>query len=63
MPFLVMTHEEKIALLEGQLRSVLEAYETLEEYTCELLGSDAEVNETITHCNAIVTIAMSVEND
>lgn len=59
-----MTNEEKIALLEGQLKALLEAYGILEEYTRELLGhSDAEDNETLLHVNAIVDVAMNVETD
>ena len=56
-----MTQEEKIALLEQQLKSVLEAYEILEEYTSGLVG-DVENNETIKYANSIVQIAMNVES-
>ena len=45
--------------LKSQLEAVLEAYSILEEYTCLLVGSDCENNETITHTNAIVQIAMN----
>lgn len=56
-----MTQEEKIALLEQQLKSVLEAYGILEEYVCQLVD-DVKDNETITYANSIVQIAMNVES-
>jgi len=45
--------------LKSQLEAVLEAYSILEEYACLLVGSDCESNETITHANSIVQIAMN----
>jgi hypothetical protein len=53
-----MTDKEKIAQLESTLKDVLEAYNILEEYACELVD-DAEDNETITHANSIVQIAIN----
>ena len=50
---------EEIEKLKGQLKAVLEAYSILEEYSCLLVGSDCEINETITHANSIVQIAMN----
>ena len=50
---------EEIEKLKGQLKAVLEAYSILEEYSCLLVGSDCETNETITHANSIVQIAMN----
>jgi hypothetical protein len=49
----------EILKLKNQLNAVLEAYSILEEYTCLLVGSDCENNETITHANSIVQIAMN----
>jgi hypothetical protein len=54
-----MTHQEKIAQLESALKDILGAYSLLEEYVCELVGhSEAVDNETITHTNSIVQIAL-----
>jgi hypothetical protein len=50
---------EEIEKLKSQLNSVLEAYGIMEEYVCLLVGSDCEENETITHANSIVQIAMN----
>ena len=55
-----MTPEERIAKLESQLRTVLQAYSLIEEYVC-LLVDDVEENEIITHANSIVQIAMNDE--
>jgi hypothetical protein len=49
----------QIEKLKSQLNAVLEAYSILEEYACLLVGSDCENNETITHANSIVQIAMN----
>lgn len=55
-----MTDQEKIAQLESALKDILEAYSIIEEYVCELVGhSEAEDNETITHANSIVQIALN----
>lgn len=50
---------EELEKLKSQLNAVLEAYNILEEYACLLVGSDCENNETITHANSIVQIAMN----
>ena len=57
-----MTQEERIKQLENQLEQLLEAYNILEEYACELVD-DAEDNETITYANSIVTIALHIDNE
>jgi hypothetical protein len=49
----------QIEKLKSQLNAVLEAYSILEEYACLLVGSDCKNNETITHANSIVQIAMN----
>lgn len=54
-----MENAEKIAKLESQLNAVLDAYRILEEYACLLVGSDCDENETITHANSIVQIALN----
>ena len=56
-----MTQEERIKQLENQLEQLLEAYNILEEYACELVD-DAEDNETISYANSIVTIALHIDN-
>jgi hypothetical protein len=50
---------KKLEKVKSQLDAVLEAYSILEEYVCLLVGSDCENNETITHANSIVQIAMN----
>ena len=50
---------EDLEKLKSQLNAVLDAYSILEEYVCLLVGSDCENNETITHTNSIVQIAMN----
>ena len=50
---------KKLEKVKSQLDAVLEAYSILEEYACLLVGSDCESNETITHANSIVQIAMN----
>jgi len=50
---------EETAKLKSQLDAVLEAYGILEEYVCELVGSDCDENEIITYANSIVQIAMN----
>lgn len=57
-----ITDKEKIAQLENQLRQVVEAYDILEEYTSQLVGS-AEENETLTYTNSIVTTALHIDNN
>jgi len=57
-----MTPEQRIQQLENQLKQVLEAYNILEEYACELVD-DAEDNETIAYANSIVTIALHIDNE
>lgn len=54
-----LTKMEEVEKLKSQLDAVLEAYNILEEYVCLLVGSDCEENETITHANSIVQIAMN----
>tara|TARA_R110000868_G_scaffold312096_2_gene573036 strand:- start:2165 stop:2335 length:171 start_codon:yes stop_codon:yes gene_type:complete len=54
-----MKNSEEVAKLKSQLEAVLEAYSILEEYVCLLVGSDCEENETITHANSIVQIALN----
>jgi hypothetical protein len=51
--------EKEIQKLKSQLEAVLEAYSILEEYSCLLVGSDCEENETITYANSIVQIALN----
>ena len=58
-----MTQEQKIKQLESQLRQVLEAYNILEEYACELSDEDVYSNQTISHANSIVTIALHIDNE
>ena len=54
-----VTTNQEVRELQDQLREVVKAYEILEEYTCLLLGSgEASENETISHCNSIVSIAL-----
>lgn len=54
-----VTTNEEVRELKDQLREVVKAYELLEEYTCQLLGSgEASENETIIHCNSIVDMAL-----
>lgn len=43
------------------LRSVLEGYRIIEEYVCLLIGNSCDENETITHANSIVQIALNDE--
>lgn len=57
-----MKQDERIKQLENQLAQVLEAYNLLEEYACELTGDDVDENETISHAQSIVAIAMHVDN-
>jgi hypothetical protein len=57
-----MTPEQRIQQLENQLKQVLEAYNILEEYVCELVD-DAKDNETIAYANSIVTIALHIDNE
>ena len=63
-----MTNQEKILMrykvreiaeLKKQLDSVLSAYNILEEYCCELVGSDVAENETISEANKIVNEAFN----
>jgi hypothetical protein len=55
-----MTDQEKIKHLHNVINDILQGYAILEEYTCELVGhSEAEDNETITHANSIVQIALN----
>jgi hypothetical protein len=56
-----MTNEEQISKLKNQLKTVLEAYSILEEYACLLIGTGCDENETITHANSIVQIALNDE--
>ena len=56
-----MGNEQKIAKLQSQLTAILEAYNILEEYACELTGGDPAENEIITHANSIVQIALNDE--
>ena len=55
----LITNKMETDKLKSQLEAVLEAYSILEEYACLLVGSDCENNETITHANSIVQIAMN----
>ena len=43
----------QINQLELKFNQLLEAYNILNEYTCEILGSDSEDNETLNYCNEI----------
>jgi hypothetical protein len=56
-----MKNEEQISKLKNQLKAVLEAYSILEEYACLLVGNSCDENETITHANSIVQIALNDE--
>ena len=58
-----MTNVQKIEQLENQLKQVLEAYNILEEYACELSDEDVDNNETISYANSIVTIALHIDNE
>jgi hypothetical protein len=58
-----MTQEQKIQQLENQLKQVLEAYNILEEYACDLADEGVEDNETIAYANSIVTIALHIDNE
>lgn len=60
MKNMTMNSNEKIAMLEEQVKSILEAYSVLEEYVSELVNDDD--NEIITHTNSIVRIAMNMED-
>lgn len=51
--------ENEIIKLKIQLKAVLEAYSILEEYSCLLVGSDCEENETIRYANVIVQMALN----
>ena len=53
----------KIGQSDNTLQSVLEAYSILEEYVCLLIGNSCDENETITHANSIVQIALNSELD
>jgi hypothetical protein len=56
-----MTQTQQIAQLKNQLKQVLDAYNILEEYCCELVD-DVEENETLTYANSIVEIALNIDN-
>jgi uncharacterized protein YpbB len=58
-----MTKDQKIAQLESQLKQVLEAYNILEEYACEISVESIEDNETITYANSIITTALQIDNN
>lgn len=56
-----MTQAQEITQLKNQLAQVLDAYNILEEYCCELVNN-VEENETLTYANSIVTIALNIDN-
>ncbi len=58
-----MTKDQKIAQLESQLKQVLEAYNILEEYACEISVESIEDNETITYANSIITTALQIDKN
>jgi hypothetical protein len=53
-----MKQTQQIAQLKSQLSQLLDAYNILEEYCCELVDN-VEENETLTYANSIVTIALN----
>lgn len=53
-----MKQTQQIAQLKSQLSQLLDAYNILEEYCCELVDN-VEENETLTYVNSIVTIALN----
>jgi hypothetical protein len=59
----IMTKDQKIAQLESQLKQVLEAYNILEEYACEISVESIEDNETITYANSIITTALQIDKN
>lgn len=60
MKNMTMNSNKKIAMLEEQVKSILEAYSILEEYA-SMLVNDCN-NETIIYANSIVQIAMNMED-
>ena len=56
---LITNNMKELEKVKSQLNAVLEAYSILEEYVCLLVGNDCDQNETITHANSIVQIAMN----
>jgi hypothetical protein len=54
-----MTDQEKIKHLHDVINDILQGYAILEEYSCLLVGNSCDENETITHANSIVQIALN----
>jgi hypothetical protein len=55
------TQAQEIAQLKRQLSQVLDAYNILEEYCCELVD-DVEENKTLIYANSIINIAFNIDN-